>query len=103
MSDINKLSTELTISRLRELQKSAIGGPNPEWLVTNGWKKGLSQLAGDAADLIEWYKSGKVPSSAIDMVPPFDPTWTSWWCKPCSVEVYSIHCKHCGKTEKERS
>lgn len=27
----------------------------------------------------------------------------SWWCQPCSQEVYSLRCKYCGKSEEEES
>lgn len=60
MSDV--LSTETTLKRLREIQNCKIGGPIPEWMVeSKGWGEPLSRLAGDAADLIEWYRSGKMP------------------------------------------
>jgi hypothetical protein len=26
----------------------------------------------------------------------------SWYCEPCAVEVYALHCQHCGKTKRER-
>jgi hypothetical protein len=55
------IDTELTISKLRDLQRTYVGGPIPEWMLINVWGEALSELAGDAADLIEWYQSGKVP------------------------------------------
>lgn len=27
----------------------------------------------------------------------------SWWCQPCSQEVYTLRCKYCGKSESEES
>lgn len=27
----------------------------------------------------------------------------SWWCQPCSQEVYSLRCKYCGKSEAEEN
>lgn len=27
----------------------------------------------------------------------------SWYCSNCAVEVYDRRCKHCGKTEREKS
>lgn len=27
----------------------------------------------------------------------------SWYCDPCSVEVYDRRCPHCGKTKREKT
>lgn len=26
----------------------------------------------------------------------------SWWCEPCSVEVYHRRCPHCGKLKGDK-
>lgn len=51
------IDVELTLGRLRELQAMKPGVVAPEWLNTNIWFVPLSQLARDAADLLERYKS----------------------------------------------
>jgi hypothetical protein len=51
------IDVELTIGRLRELQSIYIG-------YFDGRSK-FAELVGDAADLIEWFQSGKVPSRDI--------------------------------------
>jgi hypothetical protein len=86
------LSTDQVIDRLRQVKNAYDGGPLPEWLETNVWGEVLSKLAGDAADLIEWYRSGKVPSSAIDMV-----TYTCHWCGARNTQPHGqCRCEKCG-------
>lgn len=48
-----KLSRAEVLSRLRELEKLKTGDRVPIWLSETYWGKGLSKLAGRAADLLE--------------------------------------------------
>jgi hypothetical protein len=41
------------LKRLRELQHLKVGSPMPSWLPANDWGNPLSELCGQAADLIE--------------------------------------------------
>jgi hypothetical protein len=55
------IDVELTLGRLRDIQRVYNGGTLPTWLEMNVWGPVLATLAGDAADLIERYRVGNDP------------------------------------------
>jgi rubrerythrin len=45
----------------------------------------LAEIREEAKELPDYFRPGRLASGV------------SWWCEPCSVEVYDRRCPHCGK------
>lgn len=107
------IDAALTLGRLRELQDAYVGGPMPEWMPVNLWGTVLSELAGDAADLIEWFQSGKLPSRDIGcgtaVIEPWREaddlvTYICRWCEMVNTQPRGqCRCLKCGQPRGSRN
>lgn len=106
-----KTPRQSSVERLVTKLRAAGYAIGKEWKFMRCYPGHWQRAAGAWVWLIRW-RGGEIGSSSpvktLLRAERFrDGPWNevyedSWWCKSCKVEVYSVRCKHCGKSEREK-